>query len=174
MSRRPTVGSSRQTPRQTLEHSLSISARMKMKAWSKENFLPIFFGLSACSWMPHWACHYYRLETGTSFVVGSWSFTAMESALSLVIYGLLIVLNLSCIAIVRWRFQVSLVTGICHILIGSVHVVRLCSPFTFEVFGYSWPYGASLREIIIVLSYGILCLVIAWKLLSQSRSTSPL
>jgi len=37
----------------------------------RESWRQIFFAIAACSWMPHWACHYYRLETNSSFVVGS-------------------------------------------------------------------------------------------------------
>ena len=41
---------------------------------NKNTWIPVFFAVAACSWMPNWACHYYRLETGSSFVVGSWEF----------------------------------------------------------------------------------------------------
>ena len=131
--------------------------------------IPVFFGLSACSWVPHWACHYYRLETGTSFIVGSWSFSPTESFVSLVIYGLLIAVNLMAISILSLRIPASLVTGLGHAFIGSLHVYRLFDPFPFEVFGYTWSSGASLREVLIVLTFGVFSLYVALRLL-RSRS----
>ena len=145
-----------------------------MKSFSYERFLPVFFGISACSWVPHWACHYYRLETGTSFVVGSWSFSPTDSAISLAVYGLLILINLLSISIIRLRFPISLATGLLHIIIGSVHIARLLSPFTFEVFGYPWSYGASLREVVVVLSFGVVCLMVAAKLFKSRFHTGDL
>src|SRR5438874_2352981 len=37
----------------------------------RESWRRTFFAVAACSWMPHWSCHYYRLETGSSFVARS-------------------------------------------------------------------------------------------------------
>lgn len=135
-----------------------------MREQFKENILPIFFGVSACSWMPHWACHYYRLETGSTFVVGSWSFSPMDSYLNLVIYSLLIVLNLMSISIVSLRIAASLISGLLHIIIGSIHVYRLWNPFPFEVFGYEWSRNSSLREVAIIVPFGIVCLYVASRL----------
>lgn len=61
--------------------------------------LPLFFAVAACSWMPHWSCHYHRLE----------------------------------------------------------------SPFRFEVIGWPWPLGASLREVGLVIGFGLACLAVAWR-----------
>ncbi len=133
-----------------------------MKRLSEDDLLPLFFGLSACSWMPHWACHYYRLETGTSFVVGSWNYSPMDSSLSLVVYSILIGLNVLAVGIAKFRISTALVSGLLHLVIGSLHLYRLWSPFTFEVFGYEWSLGASLREVLIVVPFGILCLVVAF------------
>jgi hypothetical protein len=132
-----------------------------MKKLLKENIFPVFFGFCACSWMPHWACHYYRLETGTSFVVGSWSFSPFESSISLVIYSLLIALNLTAIGVVQLRITASVISGLLHTAIGAVHVYRLWHPFPFEVFGYQWSQSASLREVAIVVPFGVLCFYVA-------------
>jgi hypothetical protein len=53
--------------------------------------------------MPHWSCHYYRLETGSNFVVGSWEFSRFDSAVSLLIYTAFIVINLIAIGWLHWR-----------------------------------------------------------------------
>ena len=124
----------------------------------RKSWLQLFFGLAACSWMPHWACHYYRLETGTSFVVGSWEFTRLDSVASLLVYTILIGINLVAISSLQWRQSAALLSGVLHLAIGSLHLFRLVSPFRFEVFGYAWPRGASLREAIIVIPFGVLCL----------------
>ena len=126
--------------------------------------LPFFFSLSACSWMPHWACHYYRLETGSSFVVGSWSFSLFDSYVSMVVYSTLILLNLVSVVTVKPRITAAAFSGVLHVGIGLLHVYRLWSPFRFEVFGYAWSWSASLREVAIVLPFGLLCLYIAWRL----------
>ena len=128
---------------------------------ARESWLRIFLGLAACSWMPHWSCHYYRLETGSSFVVGSFAFSKLDSAISMLVYSALIAINL--IAIIRLsNRQVALfLSGIFHLLIGSLHAYRLFSPFRFEVFGYSWAPSASLREALIVIPFGFFCLWMA-------------
>ena len=123
--------------------------------------LKIFYGLSACSWVPHWACHYYRLETHSTFVVGSWAFSSLDSVVSLVIYSVLIALNLLAISARRYQIVAAALTGIGHLSIGSLHIYRLLHPFTFEVFGYSWSYGASLREVLIVVPFGLLSSFVA-------------
>ena len=124
------------------------------KSWRR-----LFFGVAACSWMPHWSCHYYRLETGSSFVVGSWEFSRFDSFLSLLVYGALIVLNLAAIERLQLRSLAALTSGFLHLTIGGLHAYRLINPFRFEVFGYPWSQGASLREVIIVIPFGLLCLL---------------
>ena len=131
---------------------------------SDPSCLRIFYGLSACSWVPHWACHYYRLETHSTFVVGSWAFSSFDSVVSLVIYSVLIALNLLAISAGRYQIVAAALSGVVHLSIGSLHVYRLLYPFTFEVFGYSWSYGASLREALIVVPFGLLCLFVAIKI----------
>ena len=123
--------------------------------------LRIFYGLSVCSWMPHWACHYYRLETHSTFVVGSWSFSFLDSVVALVTYSVLIALNLVAITSTRYQLVAAALTGIGHLSIGLLHLYRLLHPFTFEVFGYSWSYGASLREVLIVIPFGLLSAFVA-------------
>src|SRR5919106_4627164 len=129
-----------------------------------KKFLRIFYGVAACSWMPHWACHYYRLETHSTFVVGSWAFSVVDSTISLFIYSVLIAINLLSISTEKYRIMTALVTGIGHLSLGLLHAYRFLRPFTFEVFGYSWSYGASLREVMIVVPFGLFSLFVAWKL----------
>ncbi len=137
----------------TIDFHWIIFWRDEMQTSMRKSWLQLFFGLAACSWMPHWACHYYRLETGTSFVVGSWEFTRLDSAASLLVYTLLIGINLVAISWLVWRRSAALLSGLLHLAIGSLHVYRLWSPFRFEVFGYAWPQGASFREAIIVIPF---------------------
>lgn len=131
--------------------------------------LRIFYGLAACSWMPHWACHYYRLETHSTFVVGSWAFSFFDSVVSLVVYSVLIALNLLAISARRYQILAAALTSIGHLGIGLLHGYRLLNPFTFEVFGYSWTYGASLREVLIVVPFGILSAFVATAIKIESR-----
>ena len=111
--------------------------------------------------MPHWACHYYRLETHSTFVVGSWAFSFVDSIVSLLIYTVLVALNLLSISAQEYRITAAGLTGIGHLIIGLLHAYRLLHPFTFEVFGYPWTTGASLREVLIVVPFGLLSLFIA-------------
>ena len=127
----------------------------------RESWSRIFFAVAACSWMPHWSCHYYRLETGSSFVVGGWEFSKLDSAVSLVIYSAFIAINLIAIVRLNWRRTTAILSGSLHLLIGGLHVFRLLKPFRFEVFGYQWPRAASLREVFIVIPFGLLCLWMA-------------
>ena len=127
----------------------------------RESWLRVFFAIAACSWMPHWACHYYRLETGSSFVVGSWEFSKFDSAASLLIYSGLIALNLFAVARLSYRRIAALASGGLHIAIGALHAFRLVKPFRFEVFGHQWPLPASLREVLIVIPFGLVCIWIA-------------
>lgn len=139
-----------------------------MKLVLRPTFLRIFFAVAACSWMPHWACHYYRLETGSGFVVGSWSFSVFDSAVSIGVYTVLIILNLIAIQFESYRLVASGLTAIGHLVIGSLHVYRLIHPFTFEVFGYRWSYGASLREVFAVMPIGVVAFVVAFSLKSEA------
>jgi hypothetical protein len=111
--------------------------------------------------MPHWSCHYYRLETGSSFVVGSWEFSSLDSIASLLVYTALIAINLAAIYQLRVRWWAAIASGLLHLAIGSLHVYRLFKPFRFEVFGYDWSQRASLREVIIVIPFGLICLLMA-------------
>jgi hypothetical protein len=108
--------------------------------------------------MPHWACHYYRLETNSSFVVGNWDFTRFDSAASLVIYSALIAINLIATVRMVYRPAAAILSGILHVSIGALHAYRLVKPFRFEVFGHAWPLTASLREALIVVPFGLFCL----------------
>ena len=133
----------------------------KMNPVSDARFWKLYYGVAACSWMPHWACHYYRLETNSDFVVGSWAFSQADSIVSLIVYSLLVTLNLLAIQANGFRIIAAVLTGLGHLALGSLHAYRLFYPFTFTVFGYSWSYGASLREVLIVIPFGLLSLAVA-------------
>ena len=121
----------------------------------------MFFAIAACSWMPHWSCHYYRLETGSNFVVGTWEFSRLDSVVSLIIYSALILINVFAIGRLNLRRAAASLSGALHLVIGGLHVYRLFKPFRFEVFGHAWSQSASLREVIVVIPFGLLCLWIA-------------
>lgn len=121
--------------------------------------------------MPHWACHYYRLETHSTFVVGSWAFSPRDSFVSLVIYSVLITLNLLAISVGRYQFVAAALTSIGHLSLGLLHLDRLLHPFTFEVLGYTWTSGASLREVLIVVPFGLLAGFVA--IAVKTESTQP-
>lgn len=114
--------------------------------------------------MPHWSCHFYRLETSSGFRVGSWSFTERDSLLAIAVYTLLIVANLSATTAVRPRVTVATISGMLHLLFAAIHFYRLSRPFPFQVFGYDWPMGASLREAIILSAFGMGSLAVAIRL----------
>ena len=141
-----------------------MSGNLSMSLIIEPKFLRIFYGVAACSWMPHWACHYYRLETHSSFIVGSWNYSSSDSVVSLLIYTGLVILNLIAIQIEKYRFVAAGLSGLGHVGLGALHVYRLMRPFRFEVFGYSWSQMASLREALIVLPFGVLSLIVAGKL----------
>ena len=132
-----------------------------MEKANKNFWIPIFFGIAACSWMPHWSCHYYRIETGSSFIVGSLKFSVFDSLLSLLLYSVLICLNLVSISDTKVRFFAALSSGIFHLTLGIIHITRFINPYQFEVFNLQWSMGSSLREIIIVFPFGILCVAVA-------------
>lgn len=76
-------------------------------------------------------------------------------------YTGLAALNLVAINKEQCRLVAATLTGIGHLVIGSLHALRLVHPFTFEVFGYSWSFGASLREAMITIPFGALSLFVA-------------
>ena len=144
---------------------------LEMNLFVDERFLRIFYGVAACSWMPHWACHYYRLETHSGFVVGSWVFSSTDSIVSLLIYSFLVGLNVLAIQTEKFRIPAAALTGIGHLGLGALHAYRLLYLFTFEVFGYSWTRGASLREVLIVVPFGLLSLFVAIAVRAKSFSS---
>ncbi len=121
--------------------------------------------------MPHWSCHYYRLETGSSFIVGDLNFSAWGSVFSMFIYSVLIIFNLSAISYPKARFIAALTSGILHLTLGFIHITRFINPFTFEVFGYEWSLGSSLREVIIVFPFGIACIAMAVMIIAGRKET---
>lgn len=132
-----------------------------MDTLKKYSWIPIFFGIAACSWMPHWSCHYYKIETGSSFIVGNFEFNLFHSLIAMLIYSALIIFNLIAISYIPIRFIAALLTGILHLTLGFIHISRLLNPFHFEVFGYTWSTGSSIREILFVFPFGIACIAIS-------------
>jgi hypothetical protein len=135
----------------------------------RQQWVAAFFAISACSWMPHWACHYYRLETGTTFIVGDWSFSRTDSVVAMMLYTLLVGGNVIAVARAGLRPLAGIVSGILHLAFAALHVARLAKPFPFEVFGYTWSKAASAREIVIVGSFGAASILIGLYARQQAR-----
>src|SRR3569832_2120582 len=134
---------------------------MKTTTFGKNDRLILFYAIAACSWMQHWDCQYYRLETGTSFAVGRYSFSRFDSYVSLVVFSVLILINVLATVQTPLRFAAALLTGLGLSALGILHIIRLIHPFRFEVFSYQWSLQSSLREVIIVFPFGILCILIS-------------
>ena len=98
-------------------------------------------------------------------MVGKWKFSVRHSILSLLVYSFLIAMNLVAIGFVEYRVFSATISGLGHLSIGLLHVYRLGRPYHFEVFGYEWSQGASLREVFIVIPFALLCLIVAASLL---------
>lgn len=111
--------------------------------------------------MPHWACHYYRIETNSSFVVAQWKFSVTESYISMGVYTTVILFSLLAIKIQALRIFTSFLAGILHLTLGIVHIARLIDPFKFEIFNLEWSLGATMREVLIVTPFSILCLALS-------------
>ncbi|MBI3448326.1 MAG: hypothetical protein HY049_05350 [Acidobacteria bacterium] len=129
--------------------------------------LSVFFTISACSWMPHWACHFFRLGTGSTFAVGSWSFSALDSAVSLGVYGIIVLINILATTHTGFRPAAAFTSGLGHLGIGAVHVWRLISPFRFEILGQSWPLSASAVQATILLPFSLLCFLVFVKVMRR-------
>src|SRR5437868_3518384 len=108
-----------------------------MKPVNEKIWIPIFFGLAACSWMPHLSCHYYRIETNSPFIVGNFSYSITDSLISIGFYSILILFNLISISFAGIRITAALASGFFHLFLAVLHVIRLFSWFPFIVFGYS-------------------------------------
>ena len=93
-------------------------------------------------------------------MVGTWDFSSYDSVVALSIYSILIGANLVAVVRLQMRLPAAISSGLLHLAIGGLHVYRLVFPFHFEVFGYTWSQQASLREAIIVIPFGVLCLLI--------------
>ena len=140
----------------------------------RDKLIQAFFTLSACSWVPHWSCHYYRLETGSGFRVGNWAFTETDSIIAMVIYAALITANVGAVVLPAARLPVGIISGTLHLGFAGLHALRAVRPFAFEVFGYPWSTSSSMRETLIVGGFGILSIVAgaigSRRLSSQTRS----
>ena len=124
------------------------------------DWIRAFFAVSACSWMPHWSCHYYRIETDSSFVVGSFAFTVAASMVALAVYSAIILANVLAVIVLWLRTPVAIVSGLLHLSFAALHAYRLYKPFRFDVLGYPWSLSASLREVVIVGLFGLLSVAI--------------
>ena len=120
----------------------------------------VFFTVSACSWMPHWACHYYRLETHSTFAVGDWSFSRSASVMAIAVYTLVILMNVLAVVSQPFRVSVAMSSGVLHLMFASLHAYRLIHPFRFDVLGYNWPLSASFHEVLIVGVFGLLSILV--------------
>lgn len=129
---------------------------------NENSWLPIFFGIAACSWVPHWACHYYRIETESSFVVGDFEFGVVHSVVSLFLYSCLIAINLASISLSGLRFFAALISGILHLTLAFIHISRIINPFHFEVFGYYWSLGSTIREVLFIFPFGMVCIAVSF------------
>lgn len=138
-------------------HEFIVVKAMALRQKKSELFLPAFFALAACSFMPHLSCHYYRLETHSTFIVDGFIYSPVQSFFSILFYAGLISLNILAVIKQGIRLTSLFATGFVHVLIGLVHATRLIHPFRFEVFGYNWPEQASLREVLIVFPFGLVC-----------------
>ena len=132
-------------------------------------FMQLFFGFAACSWLPHWACHYYRLETGGPFIVGGWEFSPLDSIAAMLLYSGLAAFNLIAIISPKIRFPAALLSAAAHSALGAIHAVRLIHPFRFEVFGFPWSSASSMREMVMELSLGVLFIIVAFVSRRSSR-----
>ena len=94
-------------------------------------------------------------------MVAAWSFTPWESAAAIAVYSGLITGCLLAVQAPALRAAAAFVSGLGHTAIGALHVVRLVHPFRFEVFGYRWPIGATLREALLVLPFGLVSIALA-------------
>ena len=130
---------------------------------TEQMWIQTFFAVAAISWMPHLSCHYYRLETGSTFILGNLNFSVFASILFMAFYLVLIIINIAAITQEPIRFIGAISSGIFHISFGLLHIIRLIIGFNFEVFGYEWSMGSSLREILFVLPFGIICILISIK-----------
>jgi hypothetical protein len=135
----------------------------------KDKWLPIIFAFLACTWMPHWSCHYYRLETGSSFTVGNWEYTSFESVISMIIYSVFIILNFLSVSFTKFRLASAVVSGTMHLFLGILHTLRIFSPFKFEVFGFTWSIDSSIREAALALPIGVFCILLALNIYRQPR-----
>jgi hypothetical protein len=126
-----------------------------------EKLIQLFFVIAACSWMPHLSCHFYRLETHSSFVVGTYSYSRLDSFISIGIYLVFVLLNVFSVVFGRIRVFSALVSGIFHLLLASIHMYRLMHWFTFIVFGYAWPKESTILEISLIGPFGIICITMA-------------
>jgi hypothetical protein len=126
-----------------------------------ENWLRIFFALSACLWMPYLLAHYYSLETNTTYSIGEWDFGPLESSLAIVLFLLLTAMNLYSVSFHSLRFASAIASGVLHLTTSFIHLSRLLVPFKYELFSQEWSQPSSFRQLIITLPFGILCVGIA-------------
>jgi hypothetical protein len=108
--------------------------------------------------MPHWAVITIVVKRIAVSLSAPGHFLLL-TVLFLLIYSLLVGLNVLAIQTKQFRIMAAALTGIGHLSLGLLHAYRLQYPFTFEVFGYSWTRGASLREALIVVPFGLLSFV---------------
>lgn len=81
--------------------------------------------------------------------------------LAILVYSILAGSNVVAVGVTTVRSSVLLVSGVAHLVIGFLHLARVVRPFRFEVLGHAWSRGSSLREAVLALGLGVLCLGMA-------------
>ena len=120
--------------------------------------------------MPHWSCHYYRLETGSTFVVGSYSFSIAASLFAMFVYSAIILASLFAIVTPVMRTPVAIISGVMHLAFAALHAYRIVEPFRFEVLGYPWSHEASIREVGIVGLFGVFSIALGLSLRRRPKA----
>jgi hypothetical protein len=85
-----------------------------------------------------------------------------RQVISMVVYSALVVLNILAVTKLGLRPIAALASGLLHLTLGTLHIARLIHPFRSEVLGHPWPLASSLREVLIVVPFGLACLAVAY------------
>ena len=123
------------------------------------------WAILSCTYMPHLSCHYYKLATNSSFIVGNWQMDLKDSIILIIFYFLLIsgcILSIICRQI---RKPIGIIAIAVHSSLGIIHLLRIAYPFKFKIFNIEWPMHSSILEVIL----SIPCALLAIFLLSKKK-----
>jgi len=137
------------------------SDHREARGTAAHGWIPVCFFLAACFWVPHWWSHYRQFGTQRVFGRRPWDFMPGDSWGALVVYGLLIIANLSSVWAPSWRWASAVASGVLAMSLGSLQFYRLWKPFPFEIFGYSWSREGSVLEAMAVTAFGAAFFVVA-------------